>query len=114
MAALTVQEIITGAPLTTVPVVYYTGLANQAAQIQQLVLFNSDSAGSHLVNLWLATGNGTPVAADKLGTFTVAAGATLSVYQAIKLVVPPNATIQASSDANGVVVMKASANIVTG
>lgn len=106
-------EIIGGIVLSTTITVNYTGAANQSAQIAQMVLFNSDTVNAHLVSIWFAPGTGTPALKDQLGAFIVPAGQSLSVYQAIKLIIPTGSTIQTQCDLNGVVSMKASANILT-
>lgn len=106
-------EIIGGKVLTTTITVDYVGLSNQSAQIAQFVLYNADTVNAHLVSVWFASSSSTPALRDQLGAFIVPAGQTLSVYQAIKLIVSPGTTIQTQADANGVVTLKASANILT-
>lgn len=106
-------EIIGGRVLNTTPTVYYTGLANQGAQIAQFILYNSDTVNAHLVNIWLAQGAGAPSQADQACSIVIPAGQTLSIYQVIRLIVGTGTTIQLQADANGVVTVKASANIIT-
>lgn len=106
-------EIIGGSVLTTAPAVYYTGLANQGAQIAQFLLFNSDTVNAHLVNIWLAPSPATPTLKDQAYAVVIPAGATISAYAVLRLIVGSATTIQLQCDANGVVTVKASASIIT-
>lgn len=115
MSTTSTQQIIQGAILgVNPPQTLFANPPNQVAQIMQMSLYNSDSTGTHVVTLYLTASSGTPALADQVALVFVPALQTVSVYQVIKLVVPAGGTIQASADLGGVVVMKASANIISG
>ena len=112
--ATTTQEIIQGVILQSTIQSLFSNPANQVAQIMQMALFNSSNTGTRVVTIYLTAGAGIPSLQDQVANIIVPPGQTVSVYQVIKLVVPAGGTIQANADVGGVVVMKASANIVSG
>lgn len=107
----TASEIIKGTVLLTTPTVLFTCPVLTQCTISQFIAFNSDGV-PHLIQLWISNGVTTGLN-DAVGQFILDTEQSLSVWQMIRLVVPPGGSILAQADTAGVVNIKASANLTT-
>lgn len=98
MAIKVSKRLVNGSQLTTSAATYYTAPANTTAKIEACVLTNTSGAG-RTVTMHLVPSGGSASASNRiLSAFSIAAGVSYSVDEAIGQVLETGGTLQALSD----------------